>query len=65
MTVVIEDQVKTITNEIVEQFGCECGKNDVACPFFASEIQIEHVVRAVIAQYDISNIGREIALKGD
>lgn len=59
MTVVIEDQVKTITNEIVEQFGCECGKNDVACPFFASEIQIEHVVRAVIAQYDISSIARQ------
>jgi hypothetical protein len=47
MTVVLEDQVKTITAEILEQFDG-----------ITMETNIEDVVRAVIAQYDISNIAR-------
>jgi hypothetical protein len=54
MTVVLEDQVKTITAEISEQFG---DPNHPAL-FAISDIEIEDVVRAVIAQYDISNIAR-------
>jgi hypothetical protein len=52
MTVVLEDQVKTITEEIAEEFGGP----DIR--YFGSVVGIEDVVRAVIAQYDISNIAR-------
>ncbi len=54
MTVVLEDQVKTITAEISEQFG----DNRYPSVFAATGIEIEDVVRAVIALYDISNIAR-------
>jgi hypothetical protein len=52
MTVVLEDQVKTITAEISEQYSG--GHPDV----FDEQILIEDVVRAVVALYDISNIAR-------
>ena len=54
MPVVLEDQVKTITAEISEQFG----DNRYPSVFAAQGIEIEDVVRAVIARYDISNIAR-------
>jgi hypothetical protein len=50
MTVVLEDQVKTIAAEISEQFG------DIL--HFDVRADIEDIVRAVIAQYDISSIAR-------
>jgi len=55
MTVVLEDQVKTITAEISEQFGSARSWNPGR---FASCADIEDVVRSVIAQYDISGIAR-------
>lgn len=62
MTVVLEDQVKTITAEIAEQFGDFGDGGDIdargAVNTFANCANIEDVVRAVIAQYDISNIAR-------
>jgi hypothetical protein len=51
MTVVLEDQVKTITAEIIERFN----------PIFEQSVkgdEILNLVRAVIAQYDISSIAR-------
>ncbi len=54
MTVVLEDQVKTIAAEISERFG----DNRYPSVFAATGIEIEDVVRAVIALYDISNIAR-------
>jgi deoxyribodipyrimidine photolyase-like uncharacterized protein len=54
MTVVLEDQVKTITAEIAEQFGDGSGEREG----FDYNTMIEDVVRAVIAQYDISTIAR-------
>jgi hypothetical protein len=51
MTVVLEDQVKTITAAIVEQFG-----DPTLDHGFAHDL--EDIVRAVIAQYDISSIAR-------
>lgn len=53
MTVVLEDQVKTITAEIEEQFG-----HDPADDSFDKFASVTDVVRAVIAQYDISTIAR-------
>lgn len=55
MTVVLEEQVKTITAEIAEQYGY----NDyLDASKFDPDVSIEDVVRAVIAQYDISSIAR-------
>jgi hypothetical protein len=66
MTVVLEDQVKSITAEISEQFGEHPGGGDLwvgdgddpGATTFDSYARIEDVVRAVIAQYDISGIAR-------
>lgn len=55
MTVVLEEQVKTITAEISEQFG-----HHVEDGLFDGFASIEDVVRSVIAQYDISNIDRSM-----
>jgi hypothetical protein len=58
MTVVLEDQVKTIAAELKERFGPDC---------FFGYIELEHrymdledLVRAVIAMYDISDVGRPV-----
>jgi hypothetical protein len=56
MTVVLEDQVKTIAAAISEQFGD--GRNPSLLVHFDEDAEIEDVVRAVIAQYDISSIAR-------
>jgi hypothetical protein len=53
MTVVLEDQVKTIAVEIGKQFGD--GETNL---YFGRLVDIEDVVRSVIAQYDISGIAR-------
>ena len=57
MTVVLEDQVKTIAAEIREQFYLIILKS-VDADGQSRDRDIEDVVRAVIAQYDISNIAR-------
>jgi hypothetical protein len=56
MTVVLEDQVRTIANEIAEKFGGNLAEHYYGA--FDKDVSIVDVVRAVIAQYDISNIGR-------
>lgn len=56
MTIVFENQVKTISAEITEQFG-----HPVEDGVFDPDVIIEDVVRSVIAQYDISNIERSTA----
>jgi hypothetical protein len=61
MTVVLEDQVKTITAEISEQFRARRH-----LPMSLTDDEIEDVVRTVIAQYDISSIARlEVAGEDD
>jgi hypothetical protein len=57
MTVVLEDQVKTITAEIREQFYLIILKS-VGDDGQSRDRDIEDVVRAVIALYDISDIAR-------
>jgi hypothetical protein len=48
VTVVIESQVKTIADEILDEFDLgQFSSND-----------IQQIVRSVISQYDISNIKR-------
>ena len=51
MTVVLEDQVKTIAAEIIEQHLWDLDRH-------LGDDEIEDVVRAVIAMYDISSIAR-------
>lgn len=62
MTVVLEDQVKTIAAEIAAQYGdgiVTYSPYSVGPSWkFADDIDVEEVVRAVIAQYDISTITR-------
>jgi hypothetical protein len=58
MTVVLEDQVKSIADEIIEQFGRVHPDRPFAGLYCGDEIAVEDVVRAVIALYDISNIAR-------
>lgn len=48
MTVVLEDQVKTIAAEVGDQYG--------SVYLFDNHAAIEDVVRTVIAMYDISSI---------
>jgi hypothetical protein len=55
MTVVLEDQVKSIATEINEQYG---DIHNNIFKKFADGVEIEDVVRAVIAMYDISSIAR-------
>jgi hypothetical protein len=56
MTVVLEDQVRTIADEIAEKFGGNLAEHYYGA--FDKDVSIVDVVRAVIAQYDISNIAR-------
>jgi hypothetical protein len=58
MTVVLEDQVKTIAAEISEQFYSMFDHHDPTYP--VRDDEIEDLVRAVIAQYDISNIPQRL-----
>jgi hypothetical protein len=56
MTVVLEDQVRAITTEIIDRFGSGCfrmARREDSVILFVDEI-----VRAVVAQYDISTIAR-------
>lgn len=56
MTVVLENQVRNITTEIIDQFGSECFR--MARREDSVVLFVDAMVRAVIAQYDISKIER-------
>lgn len=64
MTVVIEDQVKRIVEELVTLFPTT-GTRRPDQYHFDDGTDVEEVVRYVIARYDISDIGREILSKGE